>query len=125
MTQPRRRSAAWIAILAMALQVVWPLVANAKPAQAALLVPLCTLDGVTHYVELPAGKPGQGDHAPAQHCKLCTFGADRGVAPAPNVILAVPAAAASPALTCATTAADRFSSCCLPPAPPRAPPALS
>jgi hypothetical protein len=124
MTRSRRRSAAWIAALAVVLHALWPLLAHAKPQQAAILVPLCTVDGTTHYVELPAGKAPGGEHAPAQHCKLCTFGAERAFAPPPAAFVAL-VAEAPPARLHAPAIACSFYSLCRPPAQPRAPPALS
>lgn len=62
-----RKLAGWLAILAMALQALWPLVAQARPAT---LVPVCTVGGETHYVEIP-GAPAPAD----KHCELCFVGA--------------------------------------------------
>ena len=50
-----RRLGTWLAILAITLQAAWPVLANAKPS-GVTLVPLCTVDGVTHYLEVPTGK---------------------------------------------------------------------
>lgn len=108
----------------MALHALWPLLAQAKPQQGALLVPVCTVGGTTHYVELPAGKAPAGEYAPPQHCKLCTFGADRAFAPPPAAFVALVAAAPCVQLQ-APVIACSFSSLCRPPAQPRAPPALS
>jgi len=70
-----RKLGTWLAILAIALQAAWPLVAAAKP-RAVALVPLCTVDGVTHYLEVPAGKTPLDDSAKAhhEHCAFCTLG---------------------------------------------------
>jgi hypothetical protein len=54
-------------MLAMALQALWPLIAQARPVT---LVPVCTVGGETHYVEIP-GKPSPAD----SHCELCFMGA--------------------------------------------------
>jgi hypothetical protein len=124
MMRSRRRPVAWIAAFAMALHALWPLLAHAKPQQAPHLVALCTVDGTTHYVELPAGKPPAGEHSAAQHCKLCTFGAERAFAPAPAAYIAS-APVAPAAQPHAALRDEPFSSHCLPPAQPRAPPALS
>ena len=62
-----RKFAGWLAIVAMALQALWPLIAHAKPAN---LVPVFTVGGETHYVEIP-GKPSPAD----KHCELCFMGA--------------------------------------------------
>lgn len=48
--------AASLAALAIALHALWPLIVQARPKQAPMLVPVCTVDGVTHYLELPAGR---------------------------------------------------------------------
>jgi len=54
----------------MALQALWPLIAQAKPAT---LVPVCTVGGVTHYVEVPTGgTPADSQH---EHCSFCFTGA--------------------------------------------------
>jgi hypothetical protein len=124
MMRSRRRSIAWLAAFAVALQALWPLLANARPLQAPLLVELCTVDGATHYVELPTGNSPASEHSPAQHCKLCTFGAERAFAPPP--VAYVVAFEAAPAVQPrATLLADPSTSHCLPPAQPRAPPAHS
>jgi hypothetical protein len=75
----RRTLPAWLAILAIALQAAWPLVSQAKPREAGHLVPLCSIDGVTHYVEIPAGKPPVEQRSAIfhEHCKLCVFGVER------------------------------------------------
>jgi Protein of unknown function (DUF2946) len=68
----RRRSlAAWLALLAIALQAFWPLIAHAKP-RSVTLVPLCTEAGETHDLEV---ETGGGDGAHAEHCKACPVGA--------------------------------------------------
>ena len=76
-----RKLGTWLALLAIALQALWPLVATAKP-RAVTLVPLCTVDGVTHYLELPAGetpleKSSKTHH---EHCSFCFLG-QLGAAP--------------------------------------------
>jgi hypothetical protein len=86
-----RKLAAWLAIAAMTLQALWPLVVQAKPS---LLVPVCSVGGVTHYVEVPGGTTPADSHA--DHCQLC-FGAQS---------LALPAFGVAPAI-------DTFSSASL------------
>jgi len=61
----------WLAVFALALQASWPLLVAAKP-RAVTLVPLCTVDGVTHYFEVPTGDAPGG--APHQHCSFCFLG---------------------------------------------------
>ena len=76
MSMRRHRStAAWLAILAIALQALWPLLAQAKPKNV-LLVPVCTVQGVTHYVELPSGDAPVERKAASQHdhCSFCASG---------------------------------------------------
>ena len=84
MTRRWNRTAGWLALLAIALHAFWPLVAQAKP-RSAILVPVCTIDGITHFLELAAGKTPAEERSAAQHdhCTLCVFGADR-VAAAPG-----------------------------------------
>lgn len=124
MMRSAHRPIAWLAAFAMALHALWPLLAHAKPQQSSHLVALCTVDGTTHYLELPAGKTPAGEHSPAQHCKLCTFGAERAFAP-PSASYVAAARAAPDELPHATLVTDPVTSHCLPPAQPRAPPALS
>jgi len=122
MQMTTRRLAAWIAMLAMALQAFWPLIAQAKP-RSSTLVPICTVDGVTHYFELKKGDTPLEKSSAAQHehCGFCLLG---GAAVLPSALQsfdgnssvdAEPAQAVFPSL-----ASRRFS-----PARPRAPPASS
>src|SRR3954471_13426423 len=72
-----RRLAAWVAIVAivaMALQALWPLIAQAKP-HSSTLVPICTVDGVTHYFELKKGDTPLEKSSAAQHehCAFCSM----------------------------------------------------
>jgi hypothetical protein len=65
-----KKLATWLAISAMALNALWPLIAQAKPP---LLVPVCTVGGTTHYIELPGGStPVDSQH---EHCTFCFAGA--------------------------------------------------
>lgn len=65
-----RKFTSWLAITAMALQALWPLIAQARPST---LVPVCTVAGVTHYVEIPGGTtPVDAQH---EHCAYCFAGA--------------------------------------------------
>jgi hypothetical protein len=77
----RRHLALFLAALALALQAFWPLIAQARPRNVNL-VPVCTVDGVTHYVEVPGGQtPGEERTAKhGDHCDFCLFGSDRVVA---------------------------------------------
>ena len=80
-----RRLGHWLAILAIALQAAWPLIAAAKPRSIAL-VPLCTVEGVTHYVEVPTGKAPLDDSVHGQHCVFCTLGVGAMLQSHPEVL---------------------------------------
>jgi hypothetical protein len=74
-----KKLTSWLAILAMALQALWPLIAQAKPAT---LVPVCTVGGTTHYVEIPGGTtPVDSQH---EHCAFCFAGAALPVSHVPH-----------------------------------------
>jgi hypothetical protein len=66
----KKSLAAWLAITAMALNALWPLIAQARPAT---LVAVCTSSGVTHYVEIPGGSQPADSHQ--GHCSFCFSGA--------------------------------------------------
>jgi hypothetical protein len=70
-----RRLGKWLAILAITLNAAWPLIATAKP-KSVHLVPLCTVEGVTHYIELPGGTTPLDKSADAHHdhCSFCFLG---------------------------------------------------
>src|SRR3984893_3864181 len=78
MRQRQNRLAAWVAALAMALNALWPLIAQAKRSSV-ILVPVCTVQGVTHYIELPGGNSPleQKSSAQHEHCSYCSFGGER------------------------------------------------
>jgi len=75
----RNRTAALLAIFAVALQALWPLLAQAKPTVPGERVPVCTIEGITHYVELPAADTPVEKRSAAhhEHCKMCVFGAEK------------------------------------------------
>ena len=76
-----RKLGSWLGIAALALQLGWPLLAGALP-RAVALVPLCTVDGVTHYLEVPTGKnPLEHSAAHGEHCPLCFAGHAPAVLP--------------------------------------------
>jgi hypothetical protein len=89
-----RRLGHWLAIAAIALHAAWPLIANARP-KSVHLVPLCTVEGVTHYIELPGGKSPLDESASThrEHCSFCFLGTV-GVLPS-HVEAPVAAASAS------------------------------
>ncbi len=122
----RNRLAAFVAMLAMALQVFWPLLAQARPRIAGQLVPVCTVDGVTHYLELPAGKSPLDERSAShgEHCKLCVFGGDRDVAVEPRdaVVFVVSNSGDSRVVLHPASFQEPANH---PPAQPRAPPSVS
>jgi hypothetical protein len=119
-----RRFAALAAVCAIALQALWPLVAQAKPRAPGERVPICTIAGITHYLELPEVKTPleQRSSSHSEHCQLCAFEPERGVlqaeAPVPSVVEELSQARPS-------QAAAEFDSPQQAPAQPRAPPVLS
>lgn len=80
-----RRLAALAAVLAIALQAFWPLIAQARPRVAGELVPVCSVNGVTHYIELPASRTPLEERSAShgEHCKLCVFGSAKASAVLP------------------------------------------
>jgi len=70
-----RRLGNWLAILAITLNAAWPLIASAKP-KSVHLVPLCTVEGVTHYIEVPGGTTplDQSANTHHDHCAFCFLG---------------------------------------------------
>jgi hypothetical protein len=91
----KRRLGIALATLALALQAFWPLIAQAR-LRNVNLVPLCTVEGVTHYVEVPGGQTPAEERTArhGDHCAFCLFGSDKLVTPS-LAILVVPNAAAS------------------------------
>ena len=78
------RLGTWLGIAALSLQLGWPLLAGALP-RAVALVPLCTVDGVTHYLEVPAGKdPRDIPALHGDHCPLCCTGNAALAGPLPD-----------------------------------------
>jgi hypothetical protein len=75
-----RRLAALAAAFGIALQALWPAIAQARPADS-ISVPICSVDGTRHEIELPVGKTRDEG---SEHCKLCIFGDGKAV---PNVFL--------------------------------------
>jgi hypothetical protein len=82
----RNRLVAWIAAFAVVVQALWPLLAHARPKDPSLLVPVCTIDGITHFLEIKTGKTPLDERTAlhGDHCKLCVFGAQKVVALTPQ-----------------------------------------
>jgi hypothetical protein len=113
----RRRTAAWLALAAMALNAAWPLLANAQPADPALEI--CSAASGSHAGGGAPATPGKGYHA--SHCNLCPFGAERAAAIAAvtgTSLLPV----AAPEQVFARCEAPQVSISLYPAAPPRGPP---
>jgi len=85
--------ARWLALAAICLQVAWPLLVNAKP-RGVVLVPLCTVDGETHYLEQPAGKtPFEECYSHGSHCPFCSFDERVGLPAAAPIVFPLASAA--------------------------------
>ncbi|MGH8764099.1 MAG: DUF2946 family protein, partial [Burkholderiales bacterium] len=82
-----RRFAALAATLGIALQALWPLIAQARPANPLIPVVLCSVDGLRHSIELPLGKSRL--ESSFEHCKLCVVAADH-VVPSPELDFVLP-----------------------------------
>ncbi|HLX81808.1 MAG TPA: DUF2946 family protein [Burkholderiales bacterium] len=121
----RNRLAAFLAVLALALQAFWPLLAQARPRIAGILVPVCTVEGTTHYLELPAGKSPLDERSAShgEHCKLCVFGGGKLVSAASFDVSAFLAGNADQGIAFRRTPLREFP--LLLSAHPRAPPAVS
>jgi hypothetical protein len=117
------RFVSWIAVLAMALNALWPLIAQAKP-RSVTLVPVCTVQGVTHYIELPGGNSPleQKSSAQHEHCSYCSFGGERvALAPLLQSILSTRVVQAQPPYVDAFELRSERSSNARPRAPPSVP----
>ena len=83
-----RTFATWLAILAMGLNGLWPLLANAAPRE--FVAPLCSMVGTTMAVDA-SGMPAQP--APAQssapHCPFCSTSSDHNPALATVGVIAL------------------------------------
>ena len=124
LTRTSRHIAGWLAILAMSLNALWPLVANAKPAGAFdPSTEICTVGGIKSF----AGGAGPSQPASSAHkpdCSFCTFGADKLVPP-PAADTAPPAAIGHAAFASCMPDARPLQSASYSPAHPRAPPVIS
>jgi len=117
----RNRVAALLAMFAMALSALWPLISQAKPRVPGTQVPVCTIEGITHYVELPAPDTPveQRSSSHHEHCKMCVFGAAKLALAAVTHLLPTSRAREPAAQTsCAVFSASASDL----PAQPRAPP---
>lgn len=118
----------WIAIAAMALNALWPLLANARPGGAPSPFEVCTAQGLRTIAadagSVPDSSGQSGNKHLQPHCPLCSFGSDK-VSAAPSAPLVVPSAMESGCVTQAVLQSAEPRSDLHSPAHPRAPPALS
>ena len=120
-----RRLAALAAVLAISLQALWPLIAQAQPRVAGELVPVCTVNGITHYIELPASKTPleEGSASHGEHCQLCVFGATKANLVPPSRIVALVSAFSFEKPDSQGISYQEFPD--YPPTQPRGPPVIS
>jgi len=69
-----RQLAALAAAFGIALQALWPIIAQARPGDS-ISVPICSAEGTRHSIELPLGK--KQSEKGTEHCKLCVLGTDK------------------------------------------------
>jgi hypothetical protein len=118
----RRSIAVWIALSGMALNALWPVIANAKPAVPAGPSEICGASGLKHAAGgAPAGS--RDDGLRALHCPLCPFNAERSAAIFQSGQLPLPSAPAG-AQVFVRGDASRPETGFQPAALPRAPPIL-
>ncbi len=86
-----RRITAWLAILGMALNALWPLLANAAPQQ--FVGSICSVNGMRMAPAVDPGKPAQPVPAKsfAPHCPFCSGVSDHtpGLAPSAAPLIVV------------------------------------
>jgi len=109
---------------AMVLNALWPLIANAQPASAPLLMEVCTAQGILPAPDGPGAPSESGSRHLQPHCPLCSFGTDKAAA-APSLASGIPVAIASSQATGAATSTAEPRSDSYSPAQPRAPPVIS
>jgi hypothetical protein len=123
MTRTSRTFARWLALLAMALNALWPVIANAKPGYADLAKEVCS---VTRHAIAGTGNPSDAPQARhlTPHCAFCTTGNDNSAIPVRGSVPTVDA-------TTAEESRPNIDASCAPaplgytPAHPRAPPPAS
>lgn len=125
MNRPARRLNAWIALLAMALNALWPVIAQAKPGPSPTLQEVCTSAGLQKIavdVDQPADHSAGGKASP--HCAFCSLGSDSlALLPSTHAAIAVVVQVRdSLPVHYEAPLAERY---VLSSAPPRAPPSLS
>jgi hypothetical protein len=123
-----RTAAAWVAIVAMALGALWPLVSLARPAGEPMLADICTTapSGAAAAPRAPTPLP-PADHSDdatgaPYHCGLCVSHAERFAAPPSRATWTV-AGPVTAAQTLVDDHAQRVPDRHFLPARPRGPPA--
>jgi hypothetical protein len=111
-----RRRSALLALLAVLLHALAPLLANAAPVAAVDHIQLCTAQGIV-TVEVESGGAPAGKPAAPDHCSVCAFQTVIAVIPGAGQL---PQAGARTLVPVAEQALPRFSSPYT--ARPRAPP---
>lgn len=110
-------------MLAMALNALWPLLAQAKPGDSGLLIQICTSTGMKWFAAGGGGQyPAQKSLVP--HCAYCSLGAGRVPLPSSPAIVATRVSSVVALIERRETARVRSQSL-FSPALPRAPPVLS
>ena len=91
-----RSLAAWFAIVAMALNALWPLLANAGPVEFS--VPVCTAGG-SMLTSPGSGLPVSPAELKAPHCPFCgsAGGATAALVVAPSAVIMIAAVHERPA----------------------------
>jgi len=118
-----RRFGTWLAMLAMALNVLWPLLAHAKPQGDSPVIEICTSAGMKWAAADGSGQqPAKKNLSP--HCEFCSLSADRAPLPSAAAIAPVEVSIAIAAVA-AGESAPVVARPCFSPALPRAPPVLS
>ncbi len=85
-----RRRLAWIAALAMMLNALWPVIAQAKPGPAPTLQEVCTSAGLQKIAvdaSAPVDHSSGGKASP--HCAFCSFGNDQVALPSARIVAVV------------------------------------
>jgi hypothetical protein len=71
-----RRFSAWLAILGMVLNALWPLLAHAAPRE--FVAPICSMVGTTAAQVMEGGLPPPAPlKSVAPHCPFCSLGSDQ------------------------------------------------
>ena len=113
-----------IAMGAMALNALWPLISQAQPKDPTLYATICSVQGGVQTIDLSGGKlPAGEDGKHHKHCRLCFAGGDRlqALLPAPAAPFQIAASAAdTPVARPAAAPCSTSDSPALPRAPPQA-----